>query len=117
MLNCAGCHSELSATDEALHRSGEARCRIDDGKPLCIKCDDHERGLEQSMALALVPLGQEIADYVRAKLPPDLPWGVFLFAKPLPGQRAGRVIAITSNRDVVAPLVAQWTLSVLPGKR
>ena len=70
--------------------------------------DDEERA-----AMALVPLAKEIADFVRRKIPDGADFGVLLFAKPPKGQIEGRVIAVTSDRDRVAPYAAQWALSVL----
>lgn len=67
---------------------------------------------EARAALALVPAVREIMDLVRQKLPPDTHFGVMVL---VPGRPEGRVIAMTTDRDVVAPAVAQWVLDVLGG--
>ena len=61
-------------------------------------------------ALALVPHAKEIADFVRAKIPDGLHWGVLIL---VPGKPEGRVVAVTSDRQQVAIGAAQWVLDVL----
>lgn len=67
---------------------------------------------EERHALRMLPFAKDIADYVKSKIPPDTDFGVLIFAKPLPGKKEGRVIAITSDRQRVAFYAAQWALSV-----
>lgn len=61
-------------------------------------------------ALQLLPWAKEIADLVKSKIPAGLDWGVFVI---VPGKPEGRVVALTSDRDRVAPQVAEWVLDVL----
>lgn len=75
----------------------------------------HEHRDEES-ALQLLPAAREIRDFVEARIPPGTGWGVFL----LPGEddKDGlrRVLALTSNRDVMARAVGTWLMDVLgPG--
>jgi hypothetical protein len=70
--------------------------------------EDDERYL-----LALIPLAKEIAAFIKGKIPEGADYGVFMFAKPVERGGEGRIIALTSDRDRVAPLVAQWTLTVM----
>lgn len=67
---------------------------------------DAEYDADTRFALAAAPLAQKVADAVRAMLPPDTHFGVFILTPPLEGQ--GRVIAVTTDRNVVGPQVAQW---------
>lgn len=67
-------------------------------------------------ALALTPLAKSIADDVRAKLPEGTHFAVFVLAPTsTPGE--GRVIAVTSDREVMLPNVAQWVMSLLRATR
>lgn len=61
-------------------------------------------------ALAFVPKAKELADLVRDRLPPGTHFGVMIL---VPGKQVGKVVAITSDRKVVAPAVAQWVLTAL----
>lgn len=78
-----------------------------------IRAEPFTREEDERAALALVPLAKEIADFVRDRIPAGADFGVLLFAKPPAGQAEGRVIAVTSDRDRVAPYAAQWALSVI----
>lgn len=78
-----------------------------------VRAEPFTRDQEEQATLALVPLAKEIADFVRDRIPAGTDFGVLLFAKPPEGQIEGRVIAVTSDRDRVAPYAAQWALSVL----
>lgn len=73
--------------------------------------DDSEYDADSRFALGMAPLAQKVADTVRAMLPPDTHFGVFILTPPHKGE--GRVIAITSDRNVVGPQVAQWFLTTL----
>lgn len=71
--------------------------------------DAEERALAR-----FVPTAKEIMDDIRGRLPDGTHFGLMILA---PGDgKQGRVIAITTDRDVVAPAVAQWALTVLPRK-
>jgi hypothetical protein len=59
-------------------------------------------------ALALAPLGKEIADYVQARIPPGTGFAVFLEQR-----ETKRVIAITSNRAKMLPLVGSWVTEMI----
>lgn len=69
-------------------------------------------------ARALEPLAKEISDYVRAKLPPDTDFGVFIVRKPngTPGD-TGDVLALTSDRERMARQVAGWVLQTIKPAR
>lgn len=75
--------------------------------------DDDADDAERNFALALLPLAKEVADDVRARLPAGTHFGVFVLAPAVEPGGEGRVIAITSDRDVVLPAVAQWALTQL----
>lgn len=80
------------------------------------------RAPDELDALALAPLGEQIADYVRGVLPPGMDFAVFI-AAPDPSRpataKATRVIAVSSHRDRMVRHVAAWvveTLEHLKGK-
>lgn len=68
---------------------------------------------EAGYGLALIPLCKSIADFAGRQLPEGTDYGVMILVKPLPGQQLGRVIALTTDRERVAPNVAQWAAGVL----
>jgi hypothetical protein len=68
---------------------------------------------DERAALRLVPITREIMDEIREKLPEGTHFGVMIL---VPGKPEGRVVAMTTDRDVVAPAVAQWVLEVLGPK-
>jgi hypothetical protein len=59
--------------------------------------------------LGVLPLVNEVFAKVKAMLPPDTHFGVFILTPPHEGE--GRVIAATTDRKIVGPQVAQWYLS------
>lgn len=65
---------------------------------------------EAGLALAIVPLTKEIMDAVKAKLPEGVHFGVMVL---VPGKPHGHVVAMTTDRDVVAAAVAEWVLETL----
>lgn len=71
---------------------------------------------EEGYGLAIAPLMQEIADFVKSKLPAGTDFGVLIYAPSSDPKAEGRVIAVTSDRDRMAFYAAQWILTVLPGK-
>lgn len=75
---------------------------------------EFEVDAEAKFALAMVPLGKEVMDRVRDMLPEGTHFGVFILTPPHQGE--GRVIALTTDRDVIAPNVAQWVVEILQRK-
>jgi hypothetical protein len=65
---------------------------------------------DEAAALALMPHVKQIMDTLRPMLPDGTDFGVFVL---VPGKREGRVIAINTNRDIMAPAIAQWVLGTL----
>lgn len=61
-------------------------------------------------ALALTPVAKELMDHIRERLPEGTDFGLMIL---VPGNAEGRVVAITTDRDVLAFAVAQWVISVL----
>jgi hypothetical protein len=59
--------------------------------------------------LGILPMVNEVFSKVKSMLPPDTHFGVFILTPPHEGE--GRVIAATTDRNVVGPQVAQWFLS------
>lgn len=78
--------------------------------------DDWNAATEEAYGLAVAPLLQEIADYVRGKLPAGTDFGVLVVAPPVEGGKEGRVLAITTDRTRMAHYAAQWVVTVLPRK-
>jgi hypothetical protein len=68
---------------------------------------------DEAAALAFMPHVKQIMDTLRPMLPEGTDFGVFVL---VPGKKEGRVIAINTNRDVMAPAIAQWVLSALPDR-
>jgi hypothetical protein len=71
---------------------------------------------EERLLFAISPHMQEIADTVRAKLPPGTDFGVLVVAPASVPGAEGRVLAITTDRTRMATYAAQWVLTVLPRK-
>ena len=69
---------------------------------------------EEGYALAIAPLLNEIAEYVKTKLPPGTDFGVLVFAPSSDPKAEGRIMAVTTNRDRMAVYAAKWVLTVLP---
>ncbi len=67
-------------------------------------------GPEAIDALAFIPKAKEISALVEAHLPKGTHFGVLIL---VPGEPEGRVVAITSDRKVVAHAAAQWVIEVL----
>ena len=73
--------------------------------------DNWDPEIEQAFALALAPKMKEIADYIKTQLPPTTDFA-FLIGIPAPEVGAmGRVLAISTNRERMAFLAAQWALT------
>jgi hypothetical protein len=68
---------------------------------------------DERAALALIPFAREAMDAIREKLPEGTDFGLMVL---VPGKPEGRIIALTTDREVVAPAVAQWVLNVLGPK-
>lgn len=75
---------------------------------------DEDADADAKFALAMVPIGKEVMDRVRGMLPDGTHFGVFILTPPHKGE--GRVIALTTDRDVMAPQVAQWVIEILQRK-
>lgn len=60
------------------------------------------------LAVAMIPYAKKLAEYARANLPEGVHWMVAVLP---PG--VGGVIAISSDRDVMAPNVASWVMETL----
>jgi hypothetical protein len=73
-----------------------------------------EMGAEARAALRLVPIAKEFMEDLRGRLPEGTHFGIMLL---VPGDPEGRVVAMTTDRDVVAPAVAMWVLDVLGTKK
>jgi hypothetical protein len=71
---------------------------------------DEEVDADARFALRAAPLAQKVMDTVRDMLPPGTHFGVFILTPPHQGE--GRVIAVTTDRNVVGPQVAEWFLSI-----
>ncbi len=69
---------------------------------------------EAREALRLLPFARDAMDVIRAQLPDDTHFGLMVL---VPGEKEGRVIALTTDRDVVAPAVARWVMDVLDPNR
>ena len=74
--------------------------------------DQPSRREEENAALALIPLVKEIAEFVRSKLPKGQHFGVLIPVKDPHRPGEVRIIALTSDRDILAPFAAQWALDV-----
>lgn len=56
----------------------------------------------------MVPHAKRMMDALTPMLPPGTHFGVFVL---VPGEPEGRVVAMTTDRNVVGPAVAEWFLS------
>jgi hypothetical protein len=65
---------------------------------------------DEAAALAFVQHAKRMMDTLQPMLPDGTHFGVFIL---VPGEREGRVVAVTTDRDVVCPAVAQWVLNTL----
>jgi hypothetical protein len=65
---------------------------------------------DENAMLALVPLAKEIADFCRSRLPEGQHFGVIIPVRV--AEKEVRIIALTSDREQVAPYAAQWALDV-----
>lgn len=65
---------------------------------------------DENAMLALIPLAKDIADFCRSRLPDGQHFGVLIPVRVSPDEV--RVIAVTSDREQVAPYAAQWALDV-----
>jgi hypothetical protein len=63
--------------------------------------------------LALAPLAEDIMHYVRSTLPPGQHFGVIIPVANKQDRSDSRIIAMCSDRAVIAPAAAQWALTVL----
>jgi hypothetical protein len=66
-------------------------------------------------ALAFLPHGKRMMEACGEMLPPGTDFGVYILVND--GSGEGRIIALNTNRDVMAAAVAQWLLTVLPDAR
>lgn len=74
--------------------------------------DTPEREAEIGYMLALQPIAKEIMDLVKAKLPPGQHFGLIIpIQSKIPGVES-RVLAISTDRAVIAPAAAQWALDL-----
>jgi hypothetical protein len=67
-----------------------------------------ERNADEAFALAMVPVGKDIADYVAGKLPEGVEYSVFL---KIPS--ADRVVVVSSDRSRMVRAVAHWVMDTL----
>jgi hypothetical protein len=65
---------------------------------------------DENAALAMIPIAKEIMDFCRRLLPADQDFGVFIPVRISAGEV--RIIAMTTNRDRMAPYAARWALDV-----
>lgn len=74
--------------------------------------DNWDPELEEAFVLALAPLMKEIADYIKSRLPATTDFAL-LIGVPSPETSAlGRVLAISTDRQRMAFLAAQWSLTI-----
>jgi hypothetical protein len=74
--------------------------------------DNWDPEVEQAFVLALAPLMKEMADYIKARLPATTDFAL-LIGVPSPETGAmGRVLAISTDRQRMALLAAQWSLTI-----
>jgi hypothetical protein len=71
---------------------------------------EQTREADENAALALVPLAKEIAAFCRSRLPDGQHFGVIIPVRVAKGEV--RIIALTSDREQIAPYAAQWALDV-----
>lgn len=74
--------------------------------------DRPTRREDENAALAMIPLAKEIADFVRSRLPAGQDFGVLIPVKDPHRPGEVNIIALTSDRDIIAPFAAQWALDV-----
>jgi hypothetical protein len=76
-----------------------------------------EPSVDERALLAFLPHGKRMMQACEEVLPPGTDFGVYILVPASDGSGEGRVIALNTNRDVMAPAVAQWLLTVLPDAR
>jgi hypothetical protein len=64
---------------------------------------------ESRALLGMLPIAKRLMDEIRAQLPDGMDFGLFLLV-PTHGDE-GRIVAMTTDREVVGPAVAQWFIS------
>jgi len=62
--------------------------------------------------LAFGPIAKGFMDDLRERLPPGTHFGIMIL---VPGPREGRMVGLTTDRNVMAPAIAQWVMGVLDG--
>lgn len=72
-----------------------------------------ELGNDERAILRLAPIAKEWMQELQARLPEGTHFGVMIL---VPGKPEGRIIAMTTDREIVAHAVAQWVLTALPRK-
>jgi hypothetical protein len=83
-------------------------------KPFAETADTWDPPVEEYYLRALHPLLREIVALVKEKLPPHTHFGVLVLAPNSDPKGEGRVLAATTDRDIMATVAAQWALTVLP---
>jgi hypothetical protein len=73
---------------------------------------DNTRQVDEGYALALVPIAKEITDFIRSRLPEGQHFGVLIPVRDPAKRGEATIIALSSDRDVIAPVAAQWALDV-----
>lgn len=76
-----------------------------------------ESSADERALLAFLPHGKRMMEACREMLPPGTDFGVYILVPANDGTAEGRIIALNTSRDVMAPAVAQWLLTVLPDAR
>jgi hypothetical protein len=79
--------------------------------------EEFDDKVEEGFALASAPLIRSIMDTVKPMLPSGTHFGVLILVPSVEKGKAGRVLAATTDRDIVAPAAAQWVLTVLPKRK
>ena len=79
--------------------------------------DNWDADAEERHALALAPIVKGLMDDLRSKLPDGTHFGLMILVPSKERNGLGRVLAATTDRDRMAPAIAQWCLSVAPTKR
>jgi hypothetical protein len=78
---------------------------MSDGRP-----SEPTRRDDENAMLALIPLAKEIADFCRSRLPEGQHFGVIIPVRV--ADKEVRIIALTSDREQIAPYAARWALDV-----
>jgi hypothetical protein len=72
--------------------------------------------VEEGFALALGEQLKGMYEHVKKTLPPGAHFGIIIDIPASTPEGEGRIAALATNRNIVAPLAAQWAESVLSGE-